>query len=110
MNQILSNKMLKRYSQVGLVYGLGRSVYWLSNLNDSTYTINPITSRVEDIVHKPTTTSIVYYTIMNTCMSQLLWPFFGFSDLSYYEKSKMNIREIRPPFPFEQLKWREEKK
>jgi hypothetical protein len=104
------NKLIKPYAAIGIIYGLGRSTYWLSNLNDSTYTYvhdkDKNREKLECIIHPTTTTSKIYYTGLTCLMSQFIWPVFAFSDLSYYQKNKLGIREITPPVPFESLKWK----
>jgi len=106
MNHSIFNKLFKHYIQTGLLYGGARSIYWLSNLDDTTYTRNTITSKLEEVQHKPTISSIIYHSLFSITSSQVFWPIFALNDLSYYEKSKLGINELTPPFPFDDLKWR----
>ena len=99
-------KVLNYYLRAGLVYGVGRSAYWLSNLDDKTYDYY----KKEYISHKPTTQTMCYYTLINTTISQGFWPFFMLSDSSVYEKNKIGLRDLSPPFPFDSLHWRGDRK
>ena len=94
-------KAIKYYIRFGLIYGTGRSYYWLTNLNDKTYTTDS-----KHVYHKPTIQTIFYYTLINSGISQFFWPVFILSDISVYEKNKLGIRDPLPPYPFETLHWK----
>jgi hypothetical protein len=97
-------KAIKYYIRFGLLYGTGRNIYWLGNLNDKTYTNDS-----KNVYHRPTLQTMCYYTLINSAMSQMFWPFFMLSDYSVYEKSKIGIRDLTPPYPFETLHWKEDR-
>ncbi len=95
-------KAIKYYIRIGLVYGGIRSVYWLGNLNDKTYDYY----KKDYVTHTPTTKTMLGYAFMNGAISQMFWPLCMLSDFSVYEKSKMGVRDITPPFPFDSLHWK----
>ena len=97
-------KGIKYYIRFGLVYGACRNSYWLGNLNDKTYTADS-----KYVYHTPTIQTMFYHSLINLGMSQVAWPLFTLSDLSVYEKSKLGIRDLTPPFPFESLHWKDKK-
>jgi len=94
-------KGIKYYTRFGLLYGAGRSAHWLGNLNDKTYTTDS-----KYVYHTPTVQTMCYYTLINSTFSQVFWPLFMLSDYSVYEKSKLGIRDLTPPYPFETLYWK----
>ncbi len=96
------DKFLKTYWTVGVIYGGLRSNYWLQNVNEKTYTKDGYK------YHPLTTTSIIKYTLIQGVWCSSLFPLCMLSDLSYYEKSKMGIREFSPPYPFHNLKWKDD--
>ena len=91
-------KGIKYYIRFGLIYGAVRSSYWLTNLNDRTY-----------VYHTPTIQTTIDYSLMNLVSSYIIWPVYMLSDLSVYEKNKLGIRNLTPPFPFETLYWKDKK-
>jgi hypothetical protein len=95
-------KGIKYYIRFGLLYGAGRSIYWLGNLNDKTYDYY----KKDYVTHTPTTKTMCGYAVINTAISQMFWPLFMLSDYSVYEKSKMGVRDLTPPYPFETLHWK----
>jgi hypothetical protein len=97
-------KYIKYYIRFGLIYGAGRSSYWLTNLNDKTYTTDS-----KHVYHKPTIQTMFFHSLINTSISQVFWPLFMLSDLSVYEKSRLGIRDLTPPYPFESLHWKDKK-
>ncbi len=97
-------KGIKYYIRFGLCYGACRNIYWLNNLNDRTYTADS-----KYVYHTPTIQTMAGYSLINLGVSQIIWPLFMLSDLSVYEKSKLGIRDLTPPFPFETLHWKDKK-
>lgn len=95
------NFLINCYIGIGTIYGLGRSYYYLNQLEDRTYT-----NKREFIYHPPTISTKLMYTLLNTTISSFIWPILSLSDLSVYEKSKMNIYSELPPYPFFDLRWR----
>jgi|LauGreDrversion4_2_1035121.scaffolds.fasta_scaffold1469275_2 hypothetical protein len=96
---------INTYIFFGVGYGIGRSYNWLSKTNDESYT--KINDKIVLVSHPHTFTSKLLYTFGNTFMSQFFWPFFMLSDLNCYQKIKFGVRDIRPPFPFDKLKWKD---
>ena len=95
-------KAIKYYIRFGLIYGTGRSAHWLGNLNDKTYDFY----KKDYINHTPTIQTMCYYTLINASISQVFWPLFMLSDYSVYDKSRLGIRDLTPPYPFENLHWK----
>ena len=105
MNVKLSMTLTSNYFYFGVLYGVGRSFYWLSKTKDESYTkVNGLTTLVS---HPHTYTTKFLHTISSAFISQLAWPFFILSDLNYYQKNKLGVRDIYPPFPFNNLKWKD---
>jgi hypothetical protein len=93
----------QKYALFGLVYGFGRSAYWLSKLEDQTYT----GSTPGFQTHPLTVASRVGYAAWSAAFSQLGWPLMALVDLNYYEKSKHGVKPYVPPFPFDSLRWKQ---
>lgn len=93
----------KIYWNLTTAYGTGRAAYWMSQVNDFTITKDGIKK------HPPTLTTYAVFSICSGFMAVGLWPIFMVSDISRYEKSKMEIRDKHPPYPFEHFTWRDEK-
>jgi hypothetical protein len=89
-----SNLSTKAYLGFGIFYGLCRSWYWLSKTNSESLAIK----------HPHTVCNKLFYTCISVGFSQSLWPIFVLSDLNYYEKKNFGIKEVSPPFPFQNLK------
>lgn len=91
------------YYSLATSYGAARAVYWLHKVNDETMTTDGTKK------HPPTLSKSLLFTALSAGMSPCLWPIFIFNDISRYEKSKMEIRDKSPPYPFENFTWRDEK-
>jgi hypothetical protein len=101
--EIQAQMQAKIYFSVTALYGVGRTSYWLSKINDRTYTNSGYKS------HPPTLmTSLMMYTV-SACTSPVLWWIYLFSDIDSYEKAKFNIQEICPPYPFNSFEWKDKK-
>jgi len=99
-------KGIRYYVRFGLLYGVCRSSYWLTNLNDKTYDYY----KKDYVTHRPTVQAMCGYAFVNSVISQAFWPFFMLKDYSVYEKNQMGIRDLTPPYPFETLHWKGDKK
>lgn len=91
------------YISIGALYGGCRSYYWLTRLNEVTYTDNPNRMKVE---HPPILSTWLHQSIVQVGTSMVFWPLYVISDISTYQKSKLNIRDMIPPFPYNSLKWK----
>lgn len=102
------------YILIGGVYGLARSHYWLDKLEDRTITrvgkdpLDPFNEFKREMVKHPLTiASRVYYMMSGVVYSLGMWPMSLLQDFDYYQKEKMGVREVRPPFPFWNLFWKD---
>ncbi len=101
-----SKILVNSYFGVGIAYGLTRSWYWLGKTQDESYVMK--NDRYTHVQHPHTNVTKFLYTCSSVMTSQAFWPVFALSDLNYYEKEKLGIKEMFPPFPFNSLKWKSE--
>ena len=102
MNKI---NYLLGYIGTSYVYSIGRSCYYLSKTEDSTYVGNG-----KNVSHPVTISSKIAYTCQHIAIGPLIFPFCVFNDFEFYFLGKMGIREAIPPVPFGRLRWKDEKK
>jgi hypothetical protein len=98
------SKAIDYYFKFGVVYGACRSYFWLTRLNDSTINID---NKV--VYHQVTIPTFAFYSSIQMGMTQAVWPLFILNDLGTYEKHRLGIKERNPPFPFNNLYWKDEK-
>ncbi len=96
-------KLINAYVAIGALYGSGRAWYWLTRLNESTYTDKPKDMWIN---HPPTLDTWLSNGTIQIGTSMVAWPLYCITDISLYQKSKMGIRDMCPPFPFTFLKWK----
>jgi hypothetical protein len=97
------NKMFNRYLAVGAVYNIGRTMYWMPQLDDQTFTQDGL------VQHDPTAMSWVLHGACSVANS-VFFPLTVLWDIDRYQKSQMGIQEPRPPYPFNSLKFKQRAK
>jgi len=97
------NKIYYLLGYIGItsIYSLGRSYKYLNSTEYSTYI-----GHGDNIRHPITRSKKVLYTSQQLAMGPLIFPFAVYNDLEIYFKG----RDISPPFPFNTLYWKDEKK
>lgn len=94
----------KAYFFTTTIYGISRSIYWTSKVNDRTITKDNVC-----VYHPPTFAKAGLMTLVTAFSCYTAWPIFLFSDINRYEKSRLGLRDKEPPFPFDVFTWRDEK-
>jgi len=70
-------------------------------LDDQTYTKDGFGN------HRPTISSWLFHGTVQVATSMWFYPVLMLFDLDRYQKSRMGIYELSPPYPFGHLKYRE---